>query len=1017
MGLPNNSSAKAFISDLYKKVHPNTDNSTSSKSAPSGPPKRYDLLLDSRDEKATDRSRNSSETTSRSNSENKDSGSRKYRTVESRRRKRHDISESESESDEASRKPMKQSDLPSKSRNSLVEPEIEDEALKLERDKRERDEFANRLKNKDKNGSRLSEAYTKTQEQKQRDRIADNNESTREELEALRKISRKSYLSKREEEKLHLLERDVETLEDIVAKYGWDSLSRREQDEIKYKREILKIVKERKEIDDGTDGYKLPEDYFTEQGKIDKRRKEAVLHQRYSEANKKTKHDNETWEDEQRNRANIVTKTRKKETPIETEEYEFVFDPAQNIDFIADSVSTMTKEQELLEAKIREEERRVQSIEDTRRSLPVYTHREEILAAIKEYQVLIIVGETGSGKTTQVPQFLHEAGYTQNGMKVGCTQPRRVAAMSVAARVADEVGCKLGNEVGYSIRFEEKSSEKTVIKYMTDGMLLREFLTDPELSTYSAIMIDEAHERTLHTDILFGLLKDIAKFRPELRLLISSATLNAKKFSEYFDDAPIYQVPGRRFDVDIHYTKQPEANYLHAAITTVFQIHTTQKKGDILVFLTGQDEIEMAAENLEETCRKLGSKIPNMLICPIYANLPPEMQAKIFDPTPEGSRKVVLATNIAETSITIDGIVYVIDPGFVKENVYNPRTGMESLVVTPCSRASADQRAGRAGRVGPGKCFRLFTKWAFYNELPANTTPEILRTNLGSVVLLLMSLGINDILNFDFLDPPPHDSLIKALELLYALGALNDRGELTKLGRQMAEFPADPMLAKAIIASDKYNCVEEVLSIVAMLGESAALFFRPKDKRVYADKAREAFTRPGGDHLTLLEIWNQWVDTDYSYQWAQENFLQFKSLKRARDVRDQLARLCDRVEIEIRDSSSGGNDHVTNIQKAITSGFFPNSARLNKSGDSYRSAKTNQTIHIHPSSVLFGQKPRWVIYYELVLTSKEFMRNCMAIQPEWLVEVAPHFYKTKDLENMGGTGKKMPKNTGISSQK
>lgn len=1009
MGLPNNLSVKNFVSDLYTKVHPDTSNQGTIKPASSGTSKRYELLLNDRYDNGTEQPNSLHESKSKNEFRDKESKSRRYHTVESKRRTRHDISESESETEEPDRKSKQRSELPPEKRDLPIDYESEDETSKLDRDKRERDEFTNRLKNKDKIGSKSAEAYSKTQEQKQRDRIADDVENNREELEALRKISRKSYLSKREEEKLYLLERDVETLEEIIEKYGWDSLSRREQNEIKYKREILKIVRERKEIDDGTNGYQLPEDYFTEQGKIDKKRKEAVLHQRYSEANKKSKHDGETWEDEQRNRANIVTKTRKNDLPVETEEYEFVFDPAQNIDFIADSVSTMTKEQELLEAKIRQEEKRVQSIEDTRRSLPVYTHREEILAAIKEYQVLIIVGETGSGKTTQVPQFLHEAGYTQNGMKVGCTQPRRVAAMSVAARVADEVGCKLGNEVGYTIRFEDKSSEKTVIKYMTDGMLLREFLTDPELSTYSAIMIDEAHERTLHTDILFGLLKDIAKFRPELRLLISSATLNAKKFSEYFDDAPIYQVPGRRFDVDIHYTKQPEANYLHAAITTVFQIHTTQKKGDILVFLTGQDEIEMAAENLEETCRKLGDKIPNMIVCPIYANLPPELQAKIFDPTPDGSRKVVLATNIAETSITIDGIVYVIDPGFVKENVYNARTGMESLVVTPCSRASADQRAGRAGRVGPGKCFRLFTKWAFYNELPANTTPEILRTNLGSVVLLLMSLGINDILNFDFLDPPPHDALIKALELLYALGALNDRGELTKLGRQMAEFPADPMLAKAIIASDKYNCVEEVLSIVAMLGEAAALFFRPKDKRVYADKAREAFTRPGGDHLTLLEIWNQWVDTDYSYQWAQENFIQFKSLKRARDVRDQLARLCDRVEIEVRNSSVGGNEALINIQKAITSGFFPNSARLNRSGDSYRSAKTNQTIHIHPSSVLFNQKPRWVIYYELVLTSKEFMRNCMAIQPEWLVEVAPHFYKTKDLENMGGTSKKMPK--------
>lgn len=1030
VGLPNNTGTKDFVASLFDRIHPaaeHNDTNGSVKNKTTTKQKRYELLIKEDDEEEVLEPRKSSSTRdnsrkTRDRPEKLSSSRRHLKDSERQKRRRRDSSSSESDyqsENEHSRSERSPSvDLNTK--KAKDEPRLggsTDESF-MEKDKKERDEFANRLKNKDKSSTKSIDTHgTNTQERFERNQMADDVEGNRTEIEDLRRIARQKYLTKREEEQLFLLEREVEDLEEMAKQYGWDNLSRREQREISYKREILALAQERKKIDDGRDGYRLPEDYFTEKGRIDKKRKEAVLYQRYSEVNKKSDHSNDvdSWETEQRSRASIQSGSRTKVVPQE-EEYEYVFDPAQNIDFVTDAVSTMSKEQKLLEEKIKEEEKRVQSIEETRKSLPVYMHREEILAAIKEYPVLIIVGETGSGKTTQVPQFLHEAGYTKDGMKVGCTQPRRVAAMSVAARVADEVGCKLGNEVGYTIRFEDKSSDKTVIKYMTDGMLLREFLTDPELSTYSAIMIDEAHERTLHTDILFGLLKDITRFRPELRLLISSATLNAKKFSEYFDDAPIYQVPGRRFEVDIHYTKQPEANYLHAAITTVFQIHTTQKKGDILVFLTGQDEIEMAAENLEETCRKLGKKIPEMVICPIYANLPPELQAKIFDPTPEGSRKVVLATNIAETSITIDGIVFVIDPGFVKENVYNPRTGMESLVVTPCSRASADQRAGRAGRVGAGKCFRLFTKWAFYNELPANTTPEIQRTNLGSVVLLLMSLGINDILNFDFLDAPPTDALIKALELLYALGALNDRGELTKLGRQMAEFPTDPMLAKAILASNTFNCVDEVLSIVGMLGEAASLFFRPKDRKFHADKAREAFTRPGGDHLTLLEIYNQWVDTDYSYQWAQENFLQFKSLSRARDVRDQLERLCDRVEVEVRSGGSGGEESLTNIQKAITSGFFANTARLNKSGQSYRSAKTNQTVHIHPSSVLFGQKPRWVIYYELVLTSKEFMRNCMPLQPEWLVEVAPHFYKAKDLEEMGGTGnKKVPKVAGVAS--
>ena len=342
--------------------------------------------------------------------------------------------------------------------------------------------------------------------------------------------------------------------------------------------------------------------------------------------------------------------------------------------------------------------------------------------------------------------------------------------MSVAARVAVEVGCKLGAEVGYSIRFEDCTSDETRVKYLTDGMLLREFLSTPDLAPYSVMMVDEAHERTLHTDVLFGLAKDVARFRPDLKLLISSATLDAEKFSEFFDGAPIFRIPGRRYPVDILYTRAPEADYVHAAVVTVLQIHVSQplnsnvKKigngnddggdgngddgknketqtsssaavgGDILVFLTGQEEIEAAEELIKSRLKGLGSTVGELIVAPIYANLPSEMQARIFEPTPPGARKVVLATNIAETSLTIDGITYVVDPGFAKQSAYNPRTGVSSLVVTPISKASAQQRAGRAGRTAPGKAFRLYTAWSFQNELEDNTIPEIQRTNLGKVV-------------------------------------------------------------------------------------------------------------------------------------------------------------------------------------------------------------------------------------------------------------------------------------------
>uniref|UniRef100_A0A8D2PRI1 RNA helicase n=1 Tax=Zosterops lateralis melanops TaxID=1220523 RepID=A0A8D2PRI1_ZOSLA len=626
-----------------------------------------------------------------------------------------------------------------------------------------------------------------------------------------------------------------------------------------------------------------------------------------------------------------------------------------------------------------EAERRRQSLQDSRRSLPIFPFRDELVAAVAQHQILVIEGETGSGKTTQIPQYLHEevTGYTRGGMKIGVTQPRRVAAMSVAARVAVEMGTKLGNEVGYSIRFEDCTSERTVLKYMTDGMLLREFLTEPDLASYSVIMVDEAHERTLHTDVLFGLIKDIARFRPRLKVLVASATLDTERFSAFFDNAPVFRIPGRRFPVDIYYTKAPEADYLEACVVSVLQIHVTQPPGDILVFLTGQ---------VSERCRRLGSRLPELLVLPIYANLPSELQAKIFQPTPPGARKVVVATNIAETSVTIDGIVYVLDPGFCKQKSYSARTGMESLVVTPCSRASANQRAGRAGRVAPGKCFRLYTAWAFQHELEESPVPEIQRADLGSLVLLLKSLGINDLIHFDFLDPPPHETLVLALEQLYALGALNHLGELTTLGRRMAELPVEPMLAKMILASEQYGCTEEVLTVAAMLSVNNAVFYRPKDKVLHADSARVAFSVPGGDHLVLLNVYNQQQQHGHSLQWCYEHFVQARSLRRARDVRDQLQGLMERVEIA--PSSCGGNLDL--VRKAITAGFFYHTARLSRGG--YRTVKHQQPVFIHPNSALFALQPRWVLYHELVCTSKEFMRQA------------------KELED--GSGRKMPKKAG-----
>ncbi|KAL0942655.1 ATP-dependent RNA helicase DHX8 (helicase associated domain-containing protein) [Colletotrichum truncatum] len=872
------------------------------------------------------------------------------------------------------------------------------EELERQRDIEEREAFAKRLKDKDDKRSKGTESRRMPEGS---DRKAT--------MEELRMKSRQSYLGKREAEKLALLRKQV--AEETAELRSGARLSEREKAEFAKNREVLRLAEERLKIDDHKDGYYIPEDYITEKGKIDKKRKEDAMYKRYVEKDEygqeKFVTEHEEWEREQATKA----KAQIQRSERENDDYSYVLDEEQYIQWNLGSSlpgeGKLTKEQQFLAAQIEAAEKKQLSIQETRKSLPIYQYRDDFLNAINEHQILVIVGETGSGKTTQLPQYLHEAGYTKNGLKVGCTQPRRVAAMSVAARVADEVGVKVGQEVGYSIRFEDNTSDKTILKYMTDGMLLREFMTEPDLAGYSAIMIDEAHERTVHTDILLALVKDLARERPDLKLLISSATMNAEKFAAYFDDAPIYNIPGRRYPVDIYYTPAPEANYLAAAITTVFQIHTTQGKGDILVFLTGQDEIDSAEQQIADTAKKLGSRIKELVICPIYANLPSELQAKIFEPTPEGARKVVLATNIAETSLTIDGIVYVIDPGFVKENVYNPATGMENLVVTPCSRASANQRSGRAGRVGPGKCFRLYTKFAYMNEMDESPMPEIQRTNLNGVVLQLKSLGINELLDFEFMDPPPTEALIGALNNLFALQALNHKGELTKMGRQMAEFPTDPMLAKAVLAADKEGCVEEVLSVVSMLSEASALFFRPKDKKIHADSARARFTvKEGGDHLTLLNIWNQWVDSDYSPIWSRENFLQQRSLTRARDVRDQLAKLCERVEVT---PSTCGSSNLPPIKRALTAGFFPNAARLQRSGDSYRTVKKNATVYVHPSSVLMGVDPpvKMLVYFELVQTTKEYMRSCMPIEPKWLAELAPHFYKKGDVDAM--EEKKMPK--------
>ncbi|XP_044981754.1 probable pre-mRNA-splicing factor ATP-dependent RNA helicase DEAH3 isoform X3 [Hordeum vulgare subsp. vulgare] len=637
---------------------------------------------------------------------------------------------------------------------------------------------------------------------------------------------------------------------------------------------------------------------------------------------------------------------------------------------------------------------------EKRRTLPVWQQKDEFLRVLRDNQTLILVGETGSGKTTQIPQFVLEAEGLSNRSMVACTQPRRVAAMSVSRRVAEEMDVTIGEEVGYSIRFEDCSSHKTVLKYLTDGMLLREAMADPLLERYKVIVLDEAHERTLATDVLFGLLKEVLKNRPDLKLVVMSATLEAEKFQGYFSGAPLMKVPGRLHPVEIFYTQEPERDYLEAAIRTVVQIHMCEPAGDILVFLTGEEEIEDACRKINKEVNNMGDQVGPVKVVPLYSTLPPAMQQKIFDPAPpplkEGGpagRKIVVSTNIAETSLTIDGIVYVIDPGFSKQKVYNPRIRVESLLVSPISKASAHQRAGRAGRTQPGKCFRLYTEKSFNGDLQPQTYPEILRSNLANTVLTLKKLGIDDLVHFDFMDPPAPETLMRALEVLNYLGALDDEGNLTSLGEMMSEFPLDPQMSKMLVISPRYNCSNEILSISAMLSVPNC-FLRPREAQKAADEAKARFGHIDGDHLTLLNVYHAYKQNNEDPTWCYENFVNARAMKSADNVRQQLVRIMTRFNLKMCSTDFNSREYYVNIRKAMLSGYFMQVAHLERTGH-YLTVKDNQVVHLHPSNCM-DHKPEWVIYNEYVLTTRNFIRTVTDIRGEWLIDIAPQYY---DLTN------------------
>ncbi|XP_021756655.1 pre-mRNA-splicing factor ATP-dependent RNA helicase DEAH10-like [Chenopodium quinoa] len=686
---------------------------------------------------------------------------------------------------------------------------------------------------------------------------------------------------------------------------------------------------------------------------------------------------------------------------------------------------------------------RRQKILEQRKSLPIAAVEKRLVEEVRNNHTLIIVGETGSGKTTQLPQYLFKAGFCHDGKLVGVTQPRRVAAVTVAKRVAEESGVQLGQRVGYSVRFDDMTCGSTRIKYMTDGLLLREALLDPRLSRYSVIVVDEAHERTVHTDVLLGLLKNVQKARsqsanesvgransnndtnlekangvqmasplkqgqvaklPPLRLIIMSASLDARIFSEYFGGAKAVHVQGRQFPVDVFYTLHAETDYVEAAMVTIFQIHLEEAPGDILVFLTGQEEIESVEGLVRDKLPQLPEGNRNIVTVPIYASLPSEQQMKAFMPAPDGFRKVILATNIAETSVTIPGIKYVVDPGVVKARNYNPRTGIESLSIIPTSKAQALQRSGRAGREGPGKCFRLYTEREF-EKLADSTVPEIKRCNLSNVILQLKALGIDDIIGFDFMEKPSRMAIVKSLEELFLLGALTEEYKLSDpIGNQMAKLPLDPIYSKALILSSQFNCLEEMLIAVSVLSVES-IFFTPREKQEEARTAIKRFSSPEGDHITLINVYkscDEFLESGNANsskektfknmkKWCKENFVNGRSLRHARDVHSQIRDHVKQMGLRI---ASCGEDMLL-FRRCLAASFFLNAA-LKQPDGTYRALASSQMVQIHPTSVLFRAKPDCIIFNELVRTNQNYIRDVTRIDPMWLTELAPHFYARQD---------------------
>lgn len=632
------------------------------------------------------------------------------------------------------------------------------------------------------------------------------------------------------------------------------------------------------------------------------------------------------------------------------------------------------------------------------KSLPIYNYRSKIIDAIKNNQIIILSGETGSGKTTQIPQFCIEAGRGIEG-KIACTQPRRIAALTVSQRIAEELKVKEGSEVTYKVRFQDNDNESSFIKLLTDGMLLAETQHDRFLNEYDTIIIDEAHERSLNIDFLLGLLRNLVKKRRDLKVIITSATIDVEKFSKAFENAPIFQVEGRTYPVETVWLDEElndELTLAEQILIPMKEILSTSSDGDILIFLPTEQDIH-------ETTTQIRSKFAswNLAVLPLFARMASHEQREVFKSFT--NRKVIVSSNVAETSLTIDGIKYVVDSGLARIARYSPGSGTFSLPVEEISKSSADQRKGRCGRVENGICYRLFTKQNFDGRAQY-TAPELLRTNLAEVILRMLSLKIRDIKGFPFIDNPSSQGINDGFKTLIELKAVKRfKGDfhLTNDGRQMSRLPIDPRLSRMLFQAKKEGCIYEAIIIAGLLSIQDPRE-RPKDKAQTATESRSEFKNDRSDFITLLNIWKQYElsfksgRTSGIKKFCKKYYLSFKRMREWRDITVQIKRELEDESYKIKSFSGEAEALFISLHRSLVSGFLSHIA-LKKDKVNYQ-ATNNRDAMIFPGSALFETLPTWLVSAEMVRTSRLYMRCCAQIDPVWLDELADHLIKSSPIQ-------------------